>query len=152
MTRTPGGPPCLTNAILFAPPVSSRPAVPVACALILDTSGRVLLAQRPAHKHLGLKWEFPGGKIEATETPTAALIREIREELACDIRTEKALPPFRHDYGSVMIEMYPFVCRLTETSPPPHPHEHVALAWATASEVRAYDLAPADLPLLEYLM
>jgi len=137
---------------LFVRAVSFRPPIPVVCALIVDTAGRVLLAQRPAHKHLGLKWEFPGGKIEAAETPEAALRREIREELACDIEVEKALPRFLHDYTSVVIEMFPFICRLTAGSPPPHPHEHVAIAWVSANELRNYDLAPADLPLIKYLV
>jgi len=137
---------------LFVRAVSFRPPIPVVCALILDTAGRVLLAQRPAHKHLGLKWEFPGGKIEAAETPEAALRREIWEELACDIQVEKALPRFLHDYTSVVIEMFPFICRLTAGSPPPHPHEHVAIAWVSANELRNYDLAPADLPLIKYLV
>ncbi len=136
---------------LLARAVSLRPPVPVVCALILDTAGRVLLAQRPAHKHLGLKWEFPGGKIEAAETPEAALRREIREELACDIEIEQALPRFLHDYTSVMIEMFPYICRLAAGSPPPHPHEHVAIAWVNATELGRYDLAPADVPLLKYL-
>lgn len=137
---------------LFARAVSPRPPVPVTCALILDTAGRVLLAQRPAHKHLGLKWEFPGGKIEATETPEAALRREIREELACDIQVERALPSFLHDYTSVVIEMFPFICRLTAESRPPHPHEHVAIAWVNPHELREYDLAPADVPLIEQIL
>jgi 8-oxo-dGTP diphosphatase len=86
--------------------------LPVVCALIEDGAGRVLLAQRPAHKHLGFKWEFPGGKVEAGEPPAAALARELREELGCEVTALAALPCSRHDYGSVTIEMIPFVCRL----------------------------------------
>jgi 8-oxo-dGTP diphosphatase len=118
--------------------------------MIMD-QGRVLLAQRPAHKHLGLKWEFPGGKIEPNETAAAALRREIREELGCAIEIECALPPFRHDYGAVVIEMFPFVCRLADARKRPQPTEHVALAWPTPGELGRFDLAPADIPLIAQL-
>jgi 8-oxo-dGTP diphosphatase len=125
--------------------------IPVVAAVILDASGRVLLAQRPAHKHLGGKWEFPGGKVEAGEAPEVALVREAREELGCDIFLRRALPRFTHDYGAVVIEMIPFVCELAPRSPPPHAHEHTALAWAEVTDLKNYDLAPADWPVLAQL-
>ena len=105
---------------------SSAP-IPVVCAIIERPDGRVLIAQRPAHKHLGLKWEFPGGKVEPDETPEAALCREIKEELGCDITLVGALRRFTHDYGTVTIEMIPFLCRPATASAAPQPHEHVAL-------------------------
>lgn len=108
----------------------------------------MLVAQRPAHKHLALKWEFAGGKVEPGELPEAALIREIREELGCDIVVVRPLPRFVHDYGTVAIEMIPFVCRLLAGSPAPHPHEHVALRWVTPAEISTLDLAAADLPVV----
>ena len=108
----------------------------------------MLLAQRPAHKHLPLKWEFPGGKVEAGEEPAAALCREIREELGCDIVIGRALPRFLHTYGTTVIEMIPFVCTLAPGTSEPHPHEHIALAWATPPELKGYDLAAADLPVV----
>lgn len=122
--------------------------VPVVCAVIEDGSGRVLVAQRPPHKHLGLKWEFAGGKVEPGEAPVAALLREIREELGCAIRIKQTLPPFRHDYGDVLIEMMPFVCALEAEGPVPHPHEHVALRWVAPAELHSVDLAPADWPVV----
>ena len=125
-------------------------AIPVVCAVI-EREGRVLVAQRPAHKHLPLKWEFPGGKVEPGETAEAAIIREIREELGCDLLIARALPRFTHAYA-VVIEMIPFVCTLAPTSPPPHAHEHVALAWVTLAELRAYDLAAADWPVIDALV
>ena len=130
-----------------------NPARPIAvvCAAIVDRDGRVLLAQRPAHKHLGFKWEFPGGKVETGESPEQALVREIREELGCDIFIRRALPHFTHDYGTVVIEMIPFVCELAPTSPTPHAHEHAALAWVTVDALPTYDLAPADWPVVENL-
>ena len=115
---------------------------------MLERAGRILLAQRPVDKHLPLKWEFPGGKVEPGEGAAAAIVREIREELGCDIVITRPLPPFLHDYTTVVIEMIPFVCALAPGSPEPHPHEHVAVAWATMEELSGYDLAAADLPVI----
>lgn len=125
--------------------------IPVACAVIADRHGRVLVAQRPEHKHLGLKWEFPGGKIEPGEIPAAALAREIREELGCEVVIERALAPFVHRYDTVSIEMHPFICRLAAESPRPKAREHAAMAWARINELPDYDLAAADLPVVRSL-
>ena len=85
--------------VLLGVDMSSAPPIRVVCAVIQDAQGRVLLAQRPAHKHLGLKWEFAGGKVEAGESTASALMREIREELGCDIvishATQQAQEKFR---------------------------------------------------------
>jgi 8-oxo-dGTP diphosphatase len=125
--------------------------VPVVCAII-ERAGLVLIAQRPPHKLLSLKWEFPGGKVEPGEDPAAAIVREIREELGCDITVTRALPPFLHDYRTVVIEMIPFICALAPGSPEPHPHEHTALAWVSSAEMQAYDLAAADWPVVRCLL
>ncbi len=124
-------------------------AIPVVCAVIEDGRGRCLVAQRPAHKHLGLKWEFAGGKVEPGEAPGNALVREIKEELGCDIVLSRALPRFTHDYGNVTIEMIPFVCALAPGSAAPHPHEHIAIRWVTPVELSTTDLAAADFPVVE---
>lgn len=125
--------------------------VPVVCAVI-ERDGLVLLAQRPPHKLLPLKWEFAGGKVEPDEAPTAAIVREIREELGCAIVITRTLPRFTYDYKTVVIEMIPFVCALAPASPEPHPHEHVALVWVRPADLTAYDLAAADLPVVQMLM
>lgn len=127
------------------------PPLPVVCAVLVDGTGRILLAQRPAHKHLGLKWEFPGGKVEAGESPEQALGREIREELGCEVLITGALTRFTHDYGAVVIEMIPFACALAPGSAAPHPHEHVAIDWAEPAALSSYDLAPADWPIVAAL-
>jgi mutator protein MutT len=119
----------------------------VVCA-VLERDGLVLLAQRPKGKHLPLKWEFAGGKVEPGEDPAAAIVREIREELGCDIVIVRALPPFLHDYQSAVIEMIPFVCALRAGSAEPHPHEHIAIKWVEPALLASYDLAAADLPVL----
>ena len=130
----------------MVPPVP----IPVVCAVI-EREGRVLIAQRPPHKLMPLKWEFPGGKVELGEEPTAAIVREIREELGCTVTVLRALPPFTHDYKTVVITMIPFVCALTPDSPAPHAHEHVALAWVPPAGLHAYDLAAADWPVVSAL-
>ncbi len=117
--------------------------------MIEDGRGQVLVAQRPAHKHLGLKWEFPGGKVEPDESPEAAMARELREELGIEIEILCALPRFTHDYGTVIIEMIPFVCRLAPGSAAPQAREHVALQWILPANLATLDLAPADWPVVE---
>ncbi|MDD3181076.1 MAG: (deoxy)nucleoside triphosphate pyrophosphohydrolase [Opitutaceae bacterium] len=128
-------------------PAAPKP-IPVVCAVI-ERDGCVLLAQRPGHKHPALKWEFPGGKIEPGENPVGAIIREIHEELGCTLVVGRALPRFQHTYSHVTIEMIPFVCRLAPGSPEPHPHEHIALIWVPLSRLKSYDLAAADLPVVD---
>jgi 8-oxo-dGTP diphosphatase len=124
--------------------------LPVAAAVI-ERGGEVLLAQRPGHKQQGLKWEFPGGKVEPGETAEAALVREIREELNCEVCLIRALPRFAHKYPEMTIEMIPFVCRLISGSPEPQPAEHLAIAWVRPELLAGYDLAAADLPIVAAL-
>lgn len=124
------------------------PPIPVVCAIIEDGAGKVLVAQRPINKHLGLKWEFAGGKVEANEAPEAALVREIKEELGCDIAIQRALPRFTYDYQSALIEMIPFVCTLVAGSAEPRAIEHAAIRWVLPGEMNTIDLAPADWPVL----
>jgi 8-oxo-dGTP diphosphatase len=131
--------------------VVEKTPLPVVAAVIEDDSGRVLVAQRPARKHLALKWEFPGGKVDPGETPEAALLREIREELGCDLVLTRALPRFTHDYGPVVVAMIPFAARLAPGSPAPHPHEHVAIRWVSPADLSTLDLAAADLPVVAVL-
>jgi 8-oxo-dGTP diphosphatase len=115
---------------------------------VIERDGRVLRAQRPRDKHLPLKWEFAGGKVEPGEDAAAAIVREIREELGCEVVITRALPRFTYDYTRVVIEMIPFVCVLAPGSTAPQAHEHVAIAWVHPEELTGYDLAPADLPVI----
>lgn len=135
----------------MAPPSDTSRPVPVVCAVI-QQEGRVLIAKRPPNKLMPLKWEFPGGKVEPGEDPAAAIVREIREELGCEVVVTRPLTPFDHDYRTVVITMIPFVCALAPGSAAPHPHEHVAIAWASPAELRDYDLAAADWPVVDALV
>lgn len=128
--------------------MTESPPVPVVCAVI-ERDGRVLLARRPAHKHLAHRWEFPGGKVDAGETAAAALVREITEELACAVAIVRPLPRFLHRYGQLTIEMIPFVCRLAPGSPEPQPTEHTAIAWVPPTQLHTYELAAADGPVVD---
>lgn len=127
------------------------PPVPVVCAII-RRDGRIMLAQRPPDKKLGGHWEFPGGKVEPGESAAAALHRELQEELGCTVRITQTLAPFVHAYNWGRIELIPFVCELTADSPEPHPHEHTALVWVEPTQLQTYNLAPADVPLVQGLL
>lgn len=124
--------------------------VDVVCA-ILKRGETVMIARRPEGKQLGGLWEFPGGKVEPGETAEAALHRELREELGCAVCITRSLPACEHAYDWGLIRLIPFECELMPSSPEPHPHEHSALAWVTLAELSSYDLAPADLPVVEML-
>ena len=122
----------------------------VAVALI-DADGRVLLAQRPPGKSLAGLWEFPGGKVEAGETPEAALIRELREELAIDTWAS-CLAPLTfasHSYPDFHLLMPLFACRRWQGIA--QPCEGQALAWVRPNALRDYPMPPADLPLIPIL-
>jgi 8-oxo-dGTP diphosphatase len=121
--------------------------IDVVAGLILDPAGRLLACKRPEGKHLGGKWEFPGGKVEEGEDPVAALVRELEEELGIFVEAGKALTPVVWDYGRGPIRLHPFVC--TVASGEPHPHEHEEIRWCRAEELGALDWAAADVPILE---
>jgi 8-oxo-dGTP diphosphatase len=123
----------------------------VAAVALIDEDGRMLLAQRPEGKLMAGLWEFPGGKIEAGETPEAALIREIREELGITLRTP-CLSPLTfasHAYERFHLLMPLFVCRRWEGEITAR--EGQALAWVRGNRLRDYPMPPADLPLIPYL-
>lgn len=119
----------------------------VACALV-DADRRVLIAQRPQGKQLAGLWEFPGGKIEPGETPEAALIRELAEELG--VETQQAcLAPLTfasHGYADWHLLMPLYVCRKWQGTPVAR--EHAALKWVRPQTLRDYPMPPADEPLI----
>jgi 8-oxo-dGTP diphosphatase len=120
--------------------------IPVVCALIVR-EGQVMLAQRPEGKHLALKWEFPGGKVEPGEEPEHAMVRELREELGCTVRVVAGLEHSSHAYERGTVLMMPFVCEVVDGEP--QPLEHAALQWVAPEALAGHDLAPADYPVVE---
>ncbi len=123
----------------------------VAAVALIDADGRVLLAQRPAGKSMAGLWEFPGGKVEPGETPEAALIRELREELAIDT-WDSCLAPLTfasHSYDTFHLLMPLFACRKWEGQP--RPTEGQTLKWVRKQNLRDYPMPPADIPLIPIL-
>ncbi len=127
------------------------PVVLVSAVALIDVDGRVLLASRPEGKAMAGLWEFPGGKVKDGETPEAALIRELKEELAIDI-TESCLAPLTfasHSYDDFHLIMPLFVCRIWKGLPTPQ--EGQTLKWVRPMNFRDYPMPPADEPLVALL-
>ncbi len=123
----------------------------VSAVALIDADGRVLLAQRPEGKSLAGLWEFPGGKVEPGETPEAALIRELKEELGINTQAS-CLAPLTfasHSYESFHLLMPLFACRRWQGTP--HGVEGQNLAWVRPNSLRDYPMPPADLPLIPIL-
>ena len=121
-----------------------------ACALI-DTDGRVLVAQRPEGKQMAGLWEFPGGKVEPGERPEQALIRELGEELEISVE-EACLAPFTfasHAYPDFHLLMPLYVCRRWHGLV--RAKEHQALKWLRPKDLSALPMPPADAPLIPLL-
>ena len=122
-----------------------------ACALV-DADGRVLLSERPAGKQLAGLWEFPGGKVEAGESPEATLIRELDEELGIVVK-EACLAPLTfasHRYEDFHLLMPLYVCRRWEGLVVGR--EGQAVKWVRPNRLREYDMPPADEPLVPHLI
>jgi len=123
----------------------------VSAVALIDADGRVLLAQRPEGKSLPGLWEFPGGKVEPGESPEAALIRELKEELDIDTWSS-CLAPLTfasHSYPDFHLLMPLFACRKWDGTV--RGQEGQQLAWVKPEKLREYPMPPADLPLIPIL-
>lgn len=123
----------------------------VSAVALIDKDGRVLLAQRPEGKSLAGLWEFPGGKVEAGETPEHALIRELEEELGINTWAS-CLAPLTfasHSYDDFHLLMPLYACRKWDGIPTPR--ENQVLKWVRPNEMSKYPMPPADIPLIAML-
>ncbi|HZS82647.1 MAG TPA: (deoxy)nucleoside triphosphate pyrophosphohydrolase [Stellaceae bacterium] len=123
----------------------------VAAVALIDADGRVLLAQRPEGKAMAGLWEFPGGKLDSGESPEAALIRELREELGIDV-SANCLAPFTfasHRYAEFHLLMPLYVCRVWQGVVTPR--EGQVLRWVRPAKLGEFAMPPADKPLVAML-
>lgn len=134
-----------------AAPGAAKPIVLVAAAALVDADGRVLIAERPAGRTMAGLWEFPGGKVHEGETPEAALVRELHEELGIDTR-QSCLAPIAfasHAYDDFHLLMPLYACRTWQGRP--HGREGQRLAWVMPARLADYPMPPADVPLVALL-
>jgi 8-oxo-dGTP diphosphatase len=139
---------CVESAL---PEGEAKPMVLVAACALIDSDTRVLLARRPEGKKMAGLWEFPGGKVNPGETPEAALIRELNEELGIDV-AEACLAPFAfasHAYDNFHLLMPLYLCRRWKGFV--QPKEGQALAWVRPAKLGEYDMPAADKPLVPLL-
>jgi len=121
--------------------------VHVAVGVVRRADGRILLAKRPDHLHMGGRWEFPGGKVEEGETVQQALTRELREELAIDVQALLPLIEVKYEYPekTVLLDTW----EVTEFSGDARGVEGQALAWVTADDLLEYEFPDANTPIVE---
>ena len=124
-------------------------AVQVAVGIITDAAGAILITRRPNHAHQGGLWEFPGGKVEAGETVTAALRRELYEELGIRVQVAEPLLHIRHAYPdkTVLLEVW----RVTAYQGEPHGREGQPLTWVLPARLADFAFPAADTPIIEVL-
>ncbi len=137
--------------VTLPPPPKSGKLLLVVAAALIDADGRVLLAQRPQGKAMAGLWEFPGGKIDAGETPEAALLRELQEELGIS-SSVGCLTPIAfasHSYPDTHLLMPLYALRQWHGTPAAR--EGQQLAWVRAADLSRYDMPPADVPLVRAL-
>ena len=131
------------------PETPTRKQINVVGAVIVRNE-LVLCAQRGAAGRLGGFWEFPGGKIESSETPREALRREIREELDCDVAVGSEITCTTYDYDFGVVTLTTFYCTLLSGTP--KLTEHAAVRWLRRAELSGLDWAPADRPAVQLIM
>ncbi len=131
--------------------MSARVRKLVVAGLIIGDDGRILITQRRADQALPLQWEFPGGKVEPGESPVAALVRELAEELGVTARVGRIWDVLHHVYPDFDLVMLVYACRLAP-EPAPRAVEVAALAWVAPAELPAWDILPADRPLVARLV
>lgn len=118
-------------------------------AAIINEGERIFCAQRKNQGELARKWEFPGGKIEPHETKEETIVREIKEELKTDIEVIDYLMTVHHEYNTFKLIMHAYRCKVIKGKL--ELTEHLDSAWLTVEEMKNYDFAAADIPIIEML-
>ncbi len=124
----------------------------VSAGVLIDTDGRILMAQRPEGKTMAGLWEFPGGKVQPGESPEFALCRELEEELGLDLR-ESCLSPIAfasHAYETFHLLMPVYTCRMWNGDPVPR--EGQAIKWVKPNDLYDLPMPPADIPLISQII
>lgn len=114
---------------------------------VITDNDKILCAQRGAEKALPGLWEFPGGKIEQSESPQQALQREIQEEMHCEIEIGEQVEHTVYEYDFGIVHLTTFYCTLLKGEPVLT--EHIAIKWLKSDELEQLEWAPADIPAIE---
>ena len=117
-------------------------AIKVSMGIILDSEGKILIAQRNLQKNFGGMWEFPGGKQEVDESPEQALIRELKEELSIEVEVLRSFPPYDYKDEKIKISFYPIQCKIVGGMIINNEHEEVK--FISIDEINNFDFAPPD--------
>ena len=125
--------------------------IPVVALALGDRAGRWLMHRRPAHKEHGGLWEFPGGKVEPGETPRAALVREIREELGIELDPACLRPTAFADDGTAGAPVILLYTCTRWRGPPPRALEGGVVDWFTPTEIGRLECPPLDRQLIAAL-
>jgi len=126
-----------------------KPRLRVVAAALFDAAGRVLIAQRPAGKHMAGWWEFPGGKVASGENDRDALVRELREELGVETRPDREVAGLSHEYPDRIVDLV--LWRAELVSGEPRGLDGQALKWVACQALGHERLLPADAPLVDAL-
>jgi 8-oxo-dGTP diphosphatase len=117
---------------------------------LMAREGRVLITQRRADQALPLQWEFPGGKVEPGEAPTTALARELAEEIGVTVEVGRIWDVLFHAYPAFDLVMLVYACRIVEGEA--RAVEVADVQWVACAELPAWDILPADRPLVDRLV
>ena len=132
---------------------SDKPLLVVAVGVLLNPLGYVLIAQRPAGKHMAGAWEFPGGKVEADESVSEALFRELKEELGIELTSAQPLMSHRHEYPDRIVDLQVLIVRDVESELlQGNGFEGQSLRWVTPDRLMESGILEADRPIAEYLI
>lgn len=127
----------------------TRPTIHVVAGALFDSTGRVLIAQRPAGKHMAGGWEFPGGKLDAGEQPLAGLKRELKEELGVDVHEAEPLIAYEHQYPERKVFLDLWLVKKYEGEP--QSLDGQALRWVRLEKLESVGLLEADRPMVAAL-